>query len=137
MKRLWRHAVLFYLGGMLYQAIELIWRGWTHGSMFLMGGLCFWVIGRLNDWLPRASVLAQMLLGTGFIVLAELVSGLIVNQWLGLAVWDYSAAPYQLLGQICLPFALLWFPVSGAAIMAEDWLRLRLFGKAIPQYRWV
>lgn len=117
--------------------VELIWRGWSHSSMFIMGGLCFLLIGLLNAQFPTMPILLQMLLGTGIIVAAELYGGLVMNQWLGWAVWDYSPLPYNFRGQICLSFALLWFPVSGVAILADDWLRKRLFGDAIPVYRWI
>ena len=40
-QRIWENAVVFYLGGMFYCTVELLWRQWTHGSMFLLGGLCF------------------------------------------------------------------------------------------------
>ena len=40
----------------------------------------------------------------------ELVTGLIVNR--NYSVWDYRTAPFNFLGQICLPFSLLWIPVS-------------------------
>lgn len=135
--KIWKNFVVFYLGGMLYMGLELLWRGWSHGSMFLVGGLCFWLIGQLDELFPRLSVLAQMFLGTGIIVAAELVGGLVLNQWLGWSIWDYSPMPFNFMGQICLPFALLWFPVSGAAIFVEDWLRQRLFGEPAPRYRWV
>ena len=135
--KVWKSAVIFYLGGMLYMSIELLWRGWSHGSMFFMGGLCFWLIGGLNEFAPGMSVLTQMLLGTLIIVTAELIGGLTMNSWLGWGIWDYSPMPYHLWGQICLPFALLWFPVSGIAVLADDWLRRRLFGDPMPVYRWI
>ena len=134
---LWKNAVIFYLGGALYMGIELLWRGWSHGSMFLMGGMCFLLIGSLDQHYPAMPVLTQMLLGTLIIVSAELYGGLVMNCWLGWAVWDYSPMPLHVMGQICLPFALLWFPVSGIAILADDWLRSRLFGDPTPQYRWI
>ena len=37
-QRIWENAVVFYLGGMFYCTVELLWRQWTHGSMFLLGG---------------------------------------------------------------------------------------------------
>ena len=40
-QRIWENAVVFYLGGMFYCTVELLWRQWTHGSMFLLLGLCF------------------------------------------------------------------------------------------------
>ena len=135
--KIWKTMVIFYFGGMLYLGLELLWRGWSHGSMFILGGLCFLLIGLLDKVFPRMPVLAQMLAGTGIILAVELYGGMILNRWLGWAVWDYSRMPFNYLGQICLPFALLWFPVSGAAILAEDWLRKRLFGEPAPRYRWV
>lgn len=135
--KVWKHAVIFYLGGMLYMGIELLWRGWSHGSMFVLGGLCFWLIGGLNQQYPRMSVLGQMLLGTLIIVAAEWYGGLLMNCWLGWGVWDYSGAPYNLLGQICLPYGLLWFPVSGIALLTEDGLRRCLFAEPLPRYRWI
>ena len=108
--KLWRELVIFYLGGMLYMALELAWRGWSHGSMFLLGGCCFWLIGQLDARHPRWPILLQMLCGTGIIVALELAGGLVLNRWLGLGIWDYSRLPYALLGQICLPFALTVVP---------------------------
>ena len=30
-QRIWENAVVFYLGGMFYCTVELLWRQWTHG----------------------------------------------------------------------------------------------------------
>ena len=45
---LWRYSVLWYLGGMAYTGMELLWRGWSHSSMFAAGGTCFLLIGHLG-----------------------------------------------------------------------------------------
>lgn len=136
MKR-WENVIIFCLGGLLYLIVELLWRGWSHGSMFLVGGACFYAVGSLNRYRPELSVLAQMLVGTSLITVVEFFSGLVINRMLMLHVWDYSAAPLNLFGQICLPFVLLWFPLSGAALFVEDWLRWRLFREPMPQYQWI
>lgn len=117
--------------------VELLWRGWSHGSMFLVGGACFYAVGSLNRHRADMSVLSQMVVGTVLITVVEFFSGLIINRMLLLHVWDYSAAPLNLFGQICLPFVLLWFPLSGAALFTEDWLRWRLFQEPMPHYRWI
>ena len=44
------------------------------------------------------------------ITAVELVPGLLVNQ--DFHVWDCRAVPGNFKGQICLPFSLLWLPVS-------------------------
>lgn len=129
--------MIFCLGGLLYLLVELLWRGRSHGSMFLVGGACFYAVGSLNRHRPEMSVLEQMLVGTALITVVEFFSGLVINRMLMLHVWDYSDAPLNLFGQVCLPFVLLWFPLSGVALLVEDWLRWRLFQEPIPQYRWI
>ena len=104
----WRKCVLFCLGGCGYVALELLWRGWSHGSMFLAGGLCLLLLGMLNR-LSLAFPL-RTLLGAAVITGVELATGLLVNR--DFSVWDYRGQPGNFLGQICLPFTLLWIPVS-------------------------
>ena len=43
-----------------------------------------------------------------FVTSCEFITGIIVNKWLNLNVWDYSNVPFQLFGQICLPFMALF-----------------------------
>ena len=82
--------------------------------MFLLGGVCFWLIGLLDEVFPNAPLGVQMALGAWGIVCMEFLTGLVVNRWLGLKVWDYSAQPHNLLGQVCLPFAAWWAVLAAA-----------------------
>ena len=111
--RFWKACVMFYLGGGAYMALEFLWRGRSHGSMFLLGGLCFLLIGKLSSWLAKVPLAVQLLLFSAMITFLELLTGLAVNGSYG--VWDYRSVPYNFLGQICLPFTLLWIPVSFGA----------------------
>ena len=77
----------------------------------------------------------QACLGACLVTVLELITGLIVNRWLGLQVWDYSGLPMNFLGQICLYYFVLWIPLSAAAVFLEDGLRRLLFGTPLPQYR--
>ena len=43
----------------------------------------------------------QMLICSIIITAVEFTSGLILNVWLGLGIWDYSNMPFNILGQIC------------------------------------
>lgn len=73
-------------------------------------------------------------IGSAIVTGAELVTGMILNVWLGLGVWDYSGMPFNYKGQICLPFSILWIFVSIAAVVLDDWLRYWLFGEEHPHY---
>jgi len=44
------------------------------------------------------------------ITAVELATGLLVNR--DHHIWDYRSLPLNYQGQICLPFSLLWIPVS-------------------------
>ena len=133
---IWQELLVAATGGGLYILIELLWRGRSHISMFLLGSLCFWLIGRMDRNHPTP-VAAQAVLGAAMVTALELVTGLVVNRWLGLNVWDYSNLPMNFLGQICLPYFLLWVPLCTAAVFAEDGLRWLLFHTPLPPYRFL
>lgn len=57
------------------------------------------------------------------ITVFEFIVGYIVNIHLGWQVWDYSGLPFNLYGQICLYYFLLWMPLSMAGIVLDDWIR--------------
>ena len=98
--KIWKEAVIFYIGGMFYCGVELLWRQWTHGSMFLLGGLCFYLVGGL-DRRFRMPVLAQMLLGALIVTFFEFWTGIIVNRVMHLNVWDYSHVPMNRVRRFC------------------------------------
>ena len=122
--RIWRKAILFYLGGCVYMGLELLWRGWSHGSMFLAGGICFLLIGRLGELEPTLPLPGRMAVGAGIITMVELAAGLLFNRDYG--VWDYRDQPWNFMGQICPVFSLLWFPVALAAIVLYDRVNRKL-----------
>ncbi|MBE6955173.1 MAG: hypothetical protein E7449_04595 [Ruminococcaceae bacterium] len=125
---------LILLGGALYVGLEYLWRGRSHISMFLLGGLCFFLVGWLNEVSPLG-LFWQSLLGAGIITILEFSCGMLVNVALGLNVWDYQDLPLNFKGQVCLPYFLLWIPVSVLAIFADDVLRFVLFRQSFPLYR--
>ena len=101
-----KYPLLFFAGGAGYMGLELLWRGWTHGAMFATGGVCFLLLGRLKDQPPWVKAVA----GAGIITAVELAVGLLLNR--NYRIWDYRNAPMNFLGQICLPYSLLWLPVG-------------------------
>ena len=100
---------LLLVGGLGYYCIELIYRGYSHWSMMLCGGITFLILYRLNERFSDTALVLRALLGASVITTVEFFAGCIVNLGFGLNVWDYSDLPYNLLGQICFPFSLLWF----------------------------
>ena len=115
---------LFGVGGTVYYLMEIIWRGYSHWSMFALSGVCFIIIDLLNQtWKNIRSLIFLIILCTLIITVLEFVTGLIVNLWLGLGVWDYSNMPFNLMGQICLFFSLLWLLVTCIAILVDNLLR--------------
>ncbi len=83
--------------------------------MFLAGGCCFLLLGKLDRTQPRLSLLPRGLAGAGIITMVELLAGLLFNRHY--RVWDYRNLPLNFHGQICLPFFLLWIPLSLAAMV--------------------
>ena len=104
---------LFGVGGTVYYLMEIIWRGYSHWSMFALSGVCFIIIDLLNQaWKNIRSLILLIILSALIITALEFVTGLIVNLWLGLGVWDYSKMPGNLHGIICPQFSLIWAAVA-------------------------
>lgn len=131
-----KYLFLFVAGGLLYNLVELFYRGWTHWTMFFLGGLCFVCLGAINEVIPWDMPLWwQVAIGSCIITALEFLTGCVVNLWLGWGVWDYSQLPGNVLGQICPQFFVLWLPVALAGIILDDWLRYWMFGEEKPHYK--
>ena len=136
LKTFFKYLFLFLVGGTVYVIIELVCRGRSHWTMAVVGGICFILCGLLNEiftW--ESTIWFQMLICSLIITAVEFISGLILNIHYGLTIWDYSNIPFNILGQICLPFTILWFFISAAAIILDDYLRYWFFGEEKPHYR--
>lgn len=118
------YLLVYILGGLLYAAMELLWRGWTHWTMVLCGGLCFLIMYRIS--MTALPMPGKCLLSAAAITLVEFLAGCLLNLRLGWAVWDYSDLPLNLLGQVCPQFLLLWLALSIPGLALCQMLR-RLF----------
>lgn len=137
LNRIFETLFLLLLGGSVYYGIEILYRGYSHFSMFVVGGLCFILIGLINELFEwEMSIWKQIIIGDIIVLIIEFISGCIVNLWLGWNVWDYSNLPFNLLGQICLPFAFMWLPIVWFAIVVDDWTKFIFFGGKRPSYNY-
>ena len=118
-----KEFIIFIIFGLMYVTIELLYRGHTHYSMFIVGGICGVLIGLINDNTPDMPLLPQCVLGAVIITIIELLTGLFLNIYLGLNVWDYSNQPFNFMGQICPQFCIIWCVLSILVIRIDDWLK--------------
>ena len=114
-------SIFFLIGGGLYCLLEILWRGQSHWTMFFIGGLCFLILyainGRLRDQCP---IFLRCLAGAATVTAVEFLSGCLFNLRLSWHIWDYSGAPFNLLGQICLKYCLFWFLLTLPVILFGD-----------------
>lgn len=114
------HLLFAAVGGWLYMAIEVMWRGYTHWSMGVLGGVCFVLVGLLDEIQQHPPLILQMAQGAVICTVMELLAGLVLNVWLGLDVWDYSGVSGNLMGQVCPQFTLAWAALSAVAVWLEN-----------------
>lgn len=133
MKKVFKILILWFIIGMVYFTMEGFWRikqgGWSNISMLVVGGFCGLVVGSINQ-IPRfykMPIWMQSLIGTLITILVEFISGIFLNKILGLNIWDYTGKPLNIMGQVCLPYSILWFLLMPLAIWLEDALRFILF----------
>ncbi len=111
MQKIGERAFIFLIGYFVYSLIEIVSRGYTHWTMAVTGGLVLMFLYEVNLRLG-IPLWEKCLLGALFITSMEFTVGVIDNLLFGWNVWDYSTVPLNVLGQICLPFTLLWFFLS-------------------------
>ena len=105
----------FSLGFFLYLTIETVYKSRisasnTHWSMGLLAGLAFVFLLFLDKTALTDS--KKAFCGMLFITVLEFFFGLYLNLYRRLNVWDYQKLPFNLLGQICPYFSLIWFVFS-------------------------
>jgi uncharacterized membrane protein len=135
MKNLLKYFTLFLVGGTVYVLMEIGFRGFSHYSMFLLGALCFILIGYINEFISwDLGLVYQSLIGGLLIVTPlEFIFGLIFNS--SFTVWDYRGVPLNFMGQVCLPFSVIWCFVSIIGIVLDDVLRYYIFKEEKPRYK--
>lgn len=120
MKYIKKYGLLFIIGAVGYAAIEIIWRGRTHWSMMIAGGLCFILFSMVAEMLNGKSLLVKAAVCAVGVTAIEFIFGVVFNIWLKMGVWDYSNVPFNIMGQICPMFSILWAGVAIAFLPLAD-----------------
>ena len=119
----------FSVGAAGYSTLEVLARGHTHWTMAVLGGICLCALCAIAHSFAHKSIVFQAALGTAFITAAEFATGLVVNLWLGWAVWDYTKEAGNLLGQVCPLFSFYWFCLCCCVFGALRLVRRHLAGR--------
>lgn len=113
----WKTTIgIFCIGGILYNMIEILWRGYTHWSMFIVGGACFHIMGVIQTTCTKICRFNRCVLCSLAVTAVEFVSGCLFNLKMKMNVWDYSDMPFNFKGQVCLLYTILWGGLSLLAI---------------------
>ena len=121
----YEYGIMFLLGCFIYSSFEIAARGYTHWTMTLLGGIVGMLLYRLHGTAPRHTLLLQALSGAFIITALEMVVGVLDNLVLQWHVWSYREMPWNVYGQICLPFSVLWFLVCIPALGICEVVRKR------------
>jgi uncharacterized membrane protein len=98
----------FLMGFFLYSLVEIAGRGYTHWTMAVTGGFILALLYALNRS-GTLSLIRSCFAGALLITAVEFWVGIFDNLIMHWNVWDYSELPFNIMGQICLPFSLYWF----------------------------
>ncbi len=135
MKRFSEYIFMWALGGIIYYAFEIYFRGFSHWTMFVLGGICLMFFtwqGLTVKWADPLWL--QVGRCVVFVTACEFITGIVVNKWLGWNVWDYTDQPMQLFGQICLPFVVIFSGLCAAGILLSGYLAHWLYKEEKPRY---
>jgi len=143
-----KYLAVGFIFGFFYLAFEVLWTalsgsgaamtGLPYASligksslyMFPLGFLTGIILGMFNEnssVRKNCNVFLQSLLGAVIITAFELISGLILNVWLGFNIWSYTVIPFNFLGQICLFASIMWFLLNPFIYWLDDMIRYFLF----------
>ena len=106
---------------------------------FLNGPLCplygFGVTGVVIIFSPIKDNVVLLFIGSMiFCTVIEYITGVILEKLFHDTWWDYSDQPFQLFGQICLPFVIIFSGLCVCGIFLGGYLSYWLYGEEKPYY---
>lgn len=115
---------LYLLCGTIYYCIELLYRGYSHYTMMILAGfLAVSCIDTPNNiYSFDLDFRIQVIISTILCTLGEGISGIILNKWLNLNIWDYSCLWGTFFwGQCNIMFIGAWILLVIIGIVLCDW----------------
>ena len=125
MRHLLLNLTLFFAGALGYSLLEVLWRGFTHWTMALTGGTCLVVLYNLFILMGDTSIWIKCLAGSLVITTIEFAVGCVVNIALKWNVWSYESMHFNLLGQVCLLYSVLWYFLSIPLVHLSTFIQKR------------
>lgn len=134
-KKIWEYILLLCFAGYLYVCLELLFRGRSDVSMLFVATACSIPVIFLNNIFNyEMDFLLQIIVCTLTTTTIEYIAGqFFINK--DHQIWDYSNMPFNLNGQICLRFMLVWMILSAIVIPLFDYLEFQVFNGTRPYYR--
>lgn len=129
---------IFFIGGVIYTAIEIAYRGYSHISMFILAGIVSILIALMNDifYSFETDYIIQVLTAAMIATIGEGFTGLIVNFLLKLNVWDYSGLPGNFFfGQCNIFYCMAWILICAISIPVLDIIEYEMFNGEKPYYK--
>ena len=122
MEKIKKEGAVFLFGAAGYYLLEVLWRGYSHWTMAAAGGISLLLLTKTFGKLKKAPHYFKAIIGGGIITGVEFVFGVIFNLLFGMGIWDYSAVPGNILGQICPVYSIIWCGISFLVSVFEKML---------------
>ena len=103
--------------------------------MFLLGGICLVFFAQQGIWTGWSAPLWKQVIWCAiFVTSCEFITGIFVNKIMHWNVWDYTDQPFQVMGQICLPFTIIFSGLCAVGILLSGYLLHFLYGEKMPEF---
>lgn len=133
--------LLWTWGGTAYYLLEVLWKtlhsepekiSW---AMLVLAIFLTIPIERFGYTLPWEMPLpVRAFICSVIVTVAEFCSGVVLNLWLHLNIWDYSHLWGNILGQICPQFYIVWYTLCIIFIVVFDYMRYLIERGTKPTY---
>ena len=110
-KSMIKYLFLFAFGGVVYNVIELLYRGHTHWTMFILGGLCF-VSGLIMEYLSFSPTAVTVIFMFGALFAGYEIAVLAFKSLIN----KHTVGPAMLVTIACIASFIIGHPEEGAAV---------------------